>query len=84
MLMELHNRTTAATTIQSAWRARVERHAFAPAWDAHQRAKREATAAATIQLVGGAALRIGRGLPVCRLAALICQIFMRSASGIGC
>lgn len=47
--MELHNRTTAATTIQSAWRAKAERRAFAPTWEAHQRAKREAAAAAAIQ-----------------------------------
>ncbi|KAI8475158.1 MAG: hypothetical protein J3K34DRAFT_517600 [Monoraphidium minutum] len=49
MLMELHNRTTAATMIQSAWRARAERAAFAPVWGAHQRAKAEAAAAGVIQ-----------------------------------
>ncbi|GBF95503.1 hypothetical protein Rsub_07853 [Raphidocelis subcapitata] len=49
MLMELHHRTMAATLIQSAWRARVVRHVFEPVWAAHQRAKAEAAAAATIQ-----------------------------------
>jgi hypothetical protein len=52
MLMELHHRTMAATMIQSAWRARAERRAFAPTWEAHQRAKAEAAAAAAIQKVG--------------------------------
>jgi hypothetical protein len=51
MLMELHHRTMAATLIQSAWRARAERAAFAPVWAAHQRAKAEAAAAVAIQKV---------------------------------
>lgn len=54
MLMELHNRTMAATLIQAAWRARVVRHAFAPVWEAHQMAKREVVAAEVIQRVSGA------------------------------
>jgi UDP-2,3-diacylglucosamine pyrophosphatase LpxH len=57
MLLMLHTRSRAATTIQSTWRGRVQRRKWRPVWEAHVEQKQQLQAATVLQQVRVHAVR---------------------------
>jgi hypothetical protein len=53
MLLMLHTRSRAATTIQSTWRGWAQRRKWQPVWEAHVEQKRRLQAANVLQRVSG-------------------------------
>jgi hypothetical protein len=52
MLLMLHTRSRAATTIQSTWRGWAQRRRWMPVWEAHLEQKQRLQAAVVLQQVG--------------------------------
>jgi hypothetical protein len=57
MLLMLHTRSRAATTIQSTWRGWVQQRKWQPVWEAHMQQKQQLQAATVLQQVRMHAVR---------------------------
>jgi hypothetical protein len=65
MLLMLHTRSRAATTIQSAWRGWAQRRKWAPVWEAYVEQKQRLAAAKVLQQVRLSAARLRSGVSAC-------------------
>lgn len=70
MLLMLHTRSRAATTIQSTWRGWAQRRKWRPVWDAYAEQKQHLAAATVLQQVGSSAT--GLCCPACPLLGELC------------